>query len=128
MANRPKKLETMWQVPDDLGKKFKHILAEYAPPNHFGRKRINARAALNAIIFRLQSGCQWNQLPNEFPDDSSVHRTFHAQKSYLTTMQTDDLVALKRIYNWQRGYLKWGRKTMGFGFLLFQKHSQNLLM
>lgn len=28
------------------------------------------------MIFRLRSGCQWNQLPNEFPDDSSVHRTF----------------------------------------------------
>lgn len=21
-------------------------------------------------------GCQWNQLPGDFPDDSSVHRTF----------------------------------------------------
>lgn len=52
----------------------------------------------------------------------------HAQKRYLTTMQTGDQVALKRIYNWQRGYLKWGRETMGFGFLLLQKHSKNLLM
>jgi putative transposase len=24
----------------------------------------------------LRSGCQWNRLPREFPDDSSVHRTF----------------------------------------------------
>jgi putative transposase len=24
----------------------------------------------------MRSGCQWNQLPKEFPDDSSVHRTF----------------------------------------------------
>lgn len=24
----------------------------------------------------MRSGCQWNQLPQEFPDDSSVHRTF----------------------------------------------------
>ena len=31
---------------------------------------------LDAIIFRMRSGCQWNQLPKEeFPDDSSVHRT-----------------------------------------------------
>ncbi len=45
-------------------------------PNLIGRKRIDARAALDAIIFRLRSGCQWNQLPVEFPDDSSVHRTF----------------------------------------------------
>jgi transposase len=32
---------------------------------------------LDAIIFRMRSGCQWNHLPKkEFPDDSSVHRTF----------------------------------------------------
>jgi transposase len=32
---------------------------------------------LDAIIFRMRSGCQWNRLPRgEFPDDSSVHRTF----------------------------------------------------
>jgi transposase len=24
----------------------------------------------------MRSGCQWNQLPERFPDDSSVHRTF----------------------------------------------------
>jgi transposase len=44
-------------------------------PNATTRKRIDARSALDAIIFRLRSGCQWNQLPHEFPDDSSVHRT-----------------------------------------------------
>jgi transposase len=48
----------------------------YDPPNLVGRKRIDARAALDAIIFRLRSGCQWNQLPDQFSDDSSVHRTF----------------------------------------------------
>jgi transposase len=27
------------------------------------------------MIVRLRSGCQWNQLPERFPDESSVHRT-----------------------------------------------------
>jgi putative transposase len=31
---------------------------------------------LDGIIYRLRSGVQWNQLPKEFGDDSSVHRTF----------------------------------------------------
>ena len=31
---------------------------------------------LDGIIFRLRSGCQWNRLPKEFGDDSTVHRTF----------------------------------------------------
>lgn len=76
MANIQKTLETIWRVPDNLWEKLKPILNEYDPPSRTGRKRIDARAALDAIIFRLRSGCQWNQLPNEFPDDSSVHRTF----------------------------------------------------
>jgi putative transposase len=52
------------------------LLGKLDPPNLRGRKRIDPRAALDAIIFRLRSGCQWNHLPKEFPDDSSVHRTF----------------------------------------------------
>lgn len=76
MGKKQRQLETIWRIPDELWNKLKFILNKYDPPNSTGRKRINARAALDAIIFRLRSGCQWNQLPKEFPDDSSVHRTF----------------------------------------------------
>ena len=31
---------------------------------------------LMALSFRMRTGCQWNQLPKAFGDDSSVHRTF----------------------------------------------------
>ena len=34
------------------------------------------RKALDGVIYRMRSGVQWNQLPKEFGDDSSVHRTF----------------------------------------------------
>ena len=70
-----KELPTIWRVPDELWDEIEPILAEYDPPKKTGRKRIDARRALDAIIFRMRSGCQWNQLPKEFPDDSSVHRT-----------------------------------------------------
>ena len=70
-----KNLKTIW-IADELWQKLELILGECGPPSSIGRKRIDARSALDAIIFRLGSGCQWNQLPNEFPDDSSVHRTF----------------------------------------------------
>ena len=74
--NPPKPLPTLWRVPDPLWAMLEPILAEQDPPKRTGRKRIEARAALDAILFRLRSGCQWNQLPKAFPDDSSVHRTF----------------------------------------------------
>jgi putative transposase len=69
-------LPTIWRVPDELWAMIEPILAEYDPPARTGRPRIAARDALDAIIYRLRSGVQWNQLPHEFPDDSSVHRTF----------------------------------------------------
>lgn len=73
---KPDVLPTIWEVPDELWTMIVPILAELDPPKATGRKRVNARAVLNAIIFRMRSGCQWNRLPKEFPDDSSVHRTF----------------------------------------------------
>jgi transposase len=71
-----KPLPTIWRVPDELWEKIDPILKEYDPPKKTGRPRVDQRAALDAIIFRLRSGCQWNRLPKDFPDDSSVHRTF----------------------------------------------------
>jgi transposase len=69
-------LATIWQVSDELWAVIGPILRELDPPKATGRPRVEARATLDAIIFRLRSGCQWNQLPERFPDDSSVHRTF----------------------------------------------------
>ena len=72
----PPPLPTIWRVPDDLWAKIEPILAEYDPPKPVGRKRIDQRRALDGIIYRMRSGVQWNHLPKEFGDDSSVHRTF----------------------------------------------------
>lgn len=69
-------MPTIWRVPDDLWDTIAPILVEHDPPKHRGRKRIPPRGVLDALIFRMRTGCQWNQLPKEFPDDSSVHRTF----------------------------------------------------
>ena len=77
MEQRPAAaLPTVWRVPDDLWALVQPVLRVHDPPKRTGRRRIDPRAALDAIIFRLRSGCQWNRLPREYPDDSSVHRTF----------------------------------------------------
>jgi putative transposase len=70
-----KPLPTIWRVPDELWEIIEPILEKHDPPKSTGRPRIDRREALDAIIFRMRSGCQWNRLPKEFPDDSSVHRT-----------------------------------------------------
>ena len=70
-----KPLPTIWRVPDDLWSKIESVLLERDPPAKTGRRRIDQRAALDGMIYRMRTGCQWNQLPTAFPDDSSVHRT-----------------------------------------------------
>jgi putative transposase len=69
-------LATIWTISDELWDVIAPILAEGDPPKRTGRPRVDARRTLDAILFRMRSGCQWNQLPERFPDDSSVHRTF----------------------------------------------------
>ena len=61
---------------DEVWESVRPILDRYDPPRRLGRKRIDQRAALDAIVYRRRSGCRWNHLPKEFPNDSSVHRTY----------------------------------------------------
>ena len=74
-------LETIWEVPDDLWEEIEPLIRELDPPKPTGRKRQNPRKMLNAIIFRMRSGCQWNKIPSYLGDDSTVHRTFRRWES-----------------------------------------------
>src|SRR5678816_1502963 len=69
-------LPAIWRVPDELWAEVEPIIAELDPPNRVGPKRVSARPILDAIISRGRTGCQWNRLPKEYPDDSTVHRAF----------------------------------------------------
>ena len=68
-------LDTIWEVPDELWKRIEPVILEADPPKARGRKRADPRQMLNGIIHRLRSGCQWNRLPKELGDDSTIHRT-----------------------------------------------------
>jgi len=68
-------LGTIWRCPDALWERVALVLDELDPPARTGRKRIDQREALDGMIYQLRTGCQWNALPREFGDDSSVHRT-----------------------------------------------------
>lgn len=72
---RVKPLGVIWRCPDELWKEVALVLDELDPPAKTGRKRIDQRTALDGMIYRMRTGCQWNALPGEFGDDASVHRT-----------------------------------------------------
>ena len=69
-------LDTIWEVPDGLWAEVRRVLDELDPPKTTGRPRIDGRRALDGIIYRLWTSCQWNHMPEKFGSDSSVHRTF----------------------------------------------------
>ena len=69
-------LDTIWEVPDDLWEEIEPEIRELDPPKGTGRKREDPRKMLNAIIFRMRSGCQWSRLPKCLGDDSTIHRNF----------------------------------------------------
>ena len=77
---RPRKerepLPPIWRLPDALWAEVEPILAELDPPKRKGPTPTPARPILDAIIYRGRTGCQWNRLPEEYPDDSTVHRRF----------------------------------------------------
>ncbi len=69
-----KALHTIWRIPDALWAIVERILMVYDPPKKTGRPRIDPRKALDGLLYRARTGCQWNQLP-AFGDDASIHRT-----------------------------------------------------
>jgi transposase len=77
---RPKQrrepLPPIWRVSDEQWALIEPVLERADPPARKGPPRTDQRAIFDAVIFRLRTGCQWNWLPNEYPDDSTVHRHF----------------------------------------------------
>jgi len=68
--------DTIWEIPDDLWDSLELILDERYPKKPTGRPRTNLRQVLDAIVFRMRSGCQWNKLPERYGSDSTAHRWF----------------------------------------------------
>ncbi len=116
-----KRLETIWECPDDLWNDFvKPVLDDLDPPKPgAGRPRVDPRRALNGIIYQMRTGCQWNALPKRFGDDSSVHRTMQRwiEKGAFETIwvelveHCDDLGGVE--WQWQSADAAMGQARLG---------------
>jgi len=76
MVKHKQRLATLWEVSDQLWERIEPLLQRLDPPACKGRKREDQRRALDGIIFRLRTGCQWTQIPRVYGDDSTIHRCF----------------------------------------------------
>lgn len=73
---KTKPLPTIWEVPDDLWDRILPLLIDFWPRKATGRHHADWRRALNGILFRMRSGCQWEKLPRRFGPKSTVHDWF----------------------------------------------------
>jgi len=71
-----KPLGVIWEIPDELWERIEPILRDFWPQKATGRRTANWRKMLNAIIFRMRSSCQWDQLPEKFGPKSTIHDWF----------------------------------------------------
>ena len=56
------------------------------------------RVLVNAVLYLVKTGCQWNMLPNDFPPYSTVHSFYRrARLSGMWQLLMDDLVVLARL-------------------------------
>lgn len=67
-----------WRMPDELWERIEPLLPPRKPhPLGCHRPRVDDRAAMDAIFFRLRTGCQWNALSaTGLCSSSSAHRRF----------------------------------------------------
>jgi len=103
------KSNELWQMPDEVWHKIKPFLPP-PPPHPLGchRPRVEDRAAMDAIFFRLRTGCQWNALnATGICTSSSAHRRFQEWTqagvfNKLWTLGLEEYDAVKGIeWEWQ---------------------------
>lgn len=85
----------------DLTDREWNLIASYMPHGkRVGRPRTtDLREVFNAILYMATTGCQWDQLPKDFPPSSTVQRYFYdwrdsgllASLRFLLSMQTRGL-------------------------------------
>src|SRR5579883_177312 len=68
------------RISNHLWPRLAALISASDPPTGRGRHRTEPRAVLDAILYRLITGCAWHQLPSSFPHSSSVYRTYQRWK------------------------------------------------
>lgn len=65
------------KYPSDLTDEQWQVLRPLLPPPaRTGRRRVDRRWVLNAIFYVVRTGCQWRQLPQDFPPWKTVYTVF----------------------------------------------------
>lgn len=75
-AKSQRQLGTIWEVPDELWCRIRHVLPAEKEPGTPGRPPVPFRKVFNGILYVLRTGCHWKAVPSRFGSGSTVHRRF----------------------------------------------------
>jgi len=98
-TTRPHYRRDELRYASDLKDREWEVIAPLMPePSPLGRPReVDLRAAVNAILYILATGCQWRALPKDFPPRSTVQGYFYRWRDDRTWHWINDaLVKLAR--------------------------------
>ena len=85
----------------DLTEKQWRIIEKLLPKQKKGRKPIDRRRIINAIFYLVRTGCQWRNLPREFPKWKTVYTVFRRWRIAGVWKEIHD--ALNRIMRKSKG-------------------------
>lgn len=60
----------IYRVKDSLWERLKKLIPK---PEGRGRRPENEKGCFEGIIFILRTGCQWKDIPKDYPPKSTVH-------------------------------------------------------
>ncbi len=86
-----------YQTSDALWVQMVRVLPPPTPKKKDGRRRMDDRQAMTAILSVLRTGCQWKALPRSLGAPSTVHDRFQAWRAAQV---------FERL--WQAGRLRYG--------------------
>ena len=77
-ARREYRRESARYTSDLTDREWALIEPFVPPPSRIGRPRTtDLREVVNAVLYQASTGCQWRQLPKDFPPVSTVQRYFY---------------------------------------------------
>lgn len=77
MESKHTPIQEKYQLKDEQWEKIKAFIPGARQDKKVdGRPRMNDRKALQAILYVLRTGCQWNALPRSLGSSSTVHDRF----------------------------------------------------
>jgi len=67
--------------PSDIKDSQWEIIKEHFRFGNYGNRAVhNKRNLVNAVFYLTKTGCQWRQLPKDFPHWSTVHSFYYRMK------------------------------------------------